>query len=185
MAEKVAGGGNGGNRGARKGERGRRCSADGVAFTRGDQRRRKTITRTGGATRGVVGVRCRGMREPAESRSMSTMTVDDDGDGGGEDCAVRRWRRGQKGLRERGTRRMGFGFTSFFYVATDRDRSSLSPIVCRRSYADHRETSLLDQLTDLFQALICRKSVTTLAGEISDRSVTTYNLSQFLSQIIL
>ncbi|KAK9136063.1 hypothetical protein Syun_015393 [Stephania yunnanensis] len=52
------------------------------------QRHRRTITRCAGATRIVVGVRCRGRREPAESWWTSTMTVDDDEDGGGEDCAA-------------------------------------------------------------------------------------------------
>ncbi|KAK9136069.1 hypothetical protein Syun_015399 [Stephania yunnanensis] len=52
------------------------------------QRHRRTIARSGSATRGVVGVRCRGRREPAELWWTSTMIVDEDDDGGGEDCAV-------------------------------------------------------------------------------------------------
>ncbi|KAK9083732.1 hypothetical protein Scep_030203 [Stephania cephalantha] len=61
-----------------------------AAFTRAQQRRRRRRARSGGATRGVVGVgvRCRGRREAVKSRATTAMTVDDDDDGGGEDCAT-------------------------------------------------------------------------------------------------
>ncbi|KAK9088336.1 hypothetical protein Scep_027418 [Stephania cephalantha] len=131
MAKKVAsGGGNVGQRRKRKEPAAAGKGGQGPSDARPDgvgvherrsaareektaQRRRRTIGRSGGATLGVVRVCCRGRREPVESRLTSTMTVDDDGDGGGEDCAAAAkgfvgGGEGKNGLQREGTRMMGF-----------------------------------------------------------------------------
>ncbi|KAK9111622.1 hypothetical protein Scep_019141 [Stephania cephalantha] len=128
---------NGGTAAAKKRGEAERCSADGVGVherrsaaqeEKTAQRRRRTIARSGCATRGVVGVRCKERREPAESRSTSTMTVDDDGDGGGEDCAAAA--KAKRVCRERGRGGWVSGFT-LFMLRQIIDISSLSLIVCR------------------------------------------------------
>ncbi|KAK9089209.1 hypothetical protein Scep_028291 [Stephania cephalantha] len=147
------------------------------AFTRGDQRRRRRRPRSGAD---IVGVRCRRRREPAESRSTTTMTVDDDGDGGGEDRAA-----AAKGFvgggecfrvcREKGQGGWVSGFT-LFMLRQISGRSSLS-LICSRSVTTSLQISdILVSIADLSQ--ICHNlGGKFMAGKISDRSVTTYNLS--------
>ncbi|KAK9135372.1 hypothetical protein Syun_014702 [Stephania yunnanensis] len=91
--------------------------------------------RSSGATRGVEGVvvRCRGTRESTESRLTTTLTVDDDGDGGGEDYAAAT--KGWVGLHREATMRMGCSDFTFFML---------------RQISDRR-----DSVTDLLQ--ICHK----------------------------
>ncbi|KAK9158631.1 hypothetical protein Scep_005205 [Stephania cephalantha] len=92
----------------------------------------------------VVGVRCRGRREPTESRPTSTMTMDDDGDGGGEDCAA-----------------AAMGFIGGGEGKNDqrliKSVADLSQICHKLRYRS---------ATYLFMWLICRRSVTTLAGNL-------------------
>ncbi|KAK9132067.1 hypothetical protein Scep_011595 [Stephania cephalantha] len=157
---------------------------------RGEQRRRRRED-------------ARKQRAAGESRSTSTMKVDDDGDGGGEACAaagiVRRRRRPNFVFAERGSRRMGCWILPLFWVATDQRQTmsvadlsrsimqigDISILVAQRSsrdFATHRDR--LVSVADLSQ--ICHNlGGKFMAGEINDRSVTKYNLSQFLSQIIL
>ncbi|KAK9083785.1 hypothetical protein Scep_030256 [Stephania cephalantha] len=141
-AAKIWGGGETeGTNGGGKRARAERCSADGVAFTRGDRRaeektsarRRRRIAR-GDATACVVGVRCE------RKERAGGVAVDDDDDSGrrrrwwwrglcgGSEGFRWRWRR-LSGLQREGTRRMGLWFYRFLCC----DKSTTDQVICRRS----------------------------------------------------
>ncbi|KAK9133331.1 hypothetical protein Scep_012859 [Stephania cephalantha] len=92
-----------------------------------------------------------------ESRSTSTMTVDDDSDGSGEDCAaagnVHPWRRKKIRLAEIG-------------VEEDRSVTDFA--------TDQRQTCFVDRSSQISHHDILGEKF--MAGEISDRYVTIYNL---------